>query len=464
MVSLTPPEDSTGAPAADVLPAAGLRPGDGFEARVERVAYGGDGVARPDGLTVFLPWTAPGDRVRATVTERHPRYGRARLDAVVTPGPDRAVPGCPVFGVCGGCRLQHLTAEAQRAAKAGAVTDALERIAARTLPAALHCESGAPAWHYRQRAVFSWRWDGAALQFGFHAAADPAAIVPILACPIFAVAGNDSLDALTRGLEVGLRRERVAHEGRLAVRVLPAGSGGDDTVVVQAGVFADAVGLARRLAGTCAEAAAIPATWGRWTPQGGPLTLATDAPRLAVRIPYRGLTLRVGLDSFLQADLGAAEHLYDAALDGLAAQPGERVVDGYAGVGVVTCQLAAGGVQVTAVESHPGAASDLRANGAAVGGAAVHVLQLPAERMDWAAPRPHAVLVNPPRGGCPPQALTSITRSSARRLVYVACDPTTLARDLQRLGPSWQLEGVRVFDCFPQTAHVETVAVLRRPS
>jgi 23S rRNA (uracil1939-C5)-methyltransferase len=219
---------------------------------------------------------------------------------------------------------------------------------------------------------------------------------------------------------------------------------------------------ARELAEACARSARILVTWGTRGPASAPLALADGAPRLASTIELGGLKLRVGFDSFLQADPEAAERLYEAAEEGLRALPGQRVIDGYAGIGALACRLARRGVRVTAVESHPGAASDLRANGAAAGGEPVHVLELPAERVDWRRPRPDAVVVNPPRTGCAAAVIDSIVRSTARRLVYISCDPTTLARDVRRLGDGWRLDSIRAFDLFPQTAHVETVSVLVR--
>lgn len=447
MVSVTAPDEAGGDRAG------GPVVGDEIAATVERLAYGGDGVGRVAGLVVFIPWTAPGERVRARIVERHSRWARARLAEVLAPGPDRVEPGCPVYGTCGGCQLQHLAAAAQLAAKARAVADAFDRIARRKPPGGVACETAARWWHYRQRAVLTWRWSAGGLSVGFHAAADPDRVVPIAACPILAEAANARLSAFVRALEETLADEAGSLEGRLAVRALPGN--------VQGGVFAPEPALARRLAEACGRIARVPVTWGRWSPDDPRLELAAAAPRLTIRLPYRGLNLRVGFDSFLQVDLDAAEALYDAALEGLAATAGQRVIDGYAGVGVLACQLAGRGVTVTAVESHPGAASDLRANAAATGGE-VHVLELPAERIDWRRPRPDAVVLNPPRGGCPPAVLASIARSPARRLVYIACDPTTLARDVRRLGPGWRLDGVRAFDLYPQTAHVETVARLSR--
>jgi 23S rRNA (uracil1939-C5)-methyltransferase len=432
--------------------------GETVELEIERIAYGGDGVGRAGGLVVFAPWTAPGERVRARVVERHSRYARARLEGVLEPAAERVVPGCPVYGLCGGCRLQHLGREAQLASKARAVTDAFERIALRPLPGPLVCEDAANPWHYRRKATFTWRRSEHAFALGFHAAEDPSAIVDVAACPIFEETGNVALAGLREalaGVPAPERGELAPEEGRLAVRVLPGHE-------VQAGVFAGDALRARELAQTCARGTGISMTWGVRTGEAGPLVLAEGAPRLASRIEIRGLKLRVGFDSFLQADPVAAERLYDAALEGLDARPGQRVIDGYAGIGALTCRLAHEEVRVTAIEAHPGAASDLRANAAAVGGGPVHVLELPAQRVDWRRPRPDSVVVNPPRSGCAPSVLDSISRSTARRLVYVSCDPTTLARDVRRLGSTWRIDSIRAFDLFPQTAHVEAVATLVR--
>lgn len=452
-------------------------PGDGdpavgideaVEATVERLAYGGDGVARVDGFVVFVPWTAPGDRVRATVRERRPGYARARLEAVVESGPDRVRPGCPVFGVCGGCRLQHLSAVAQRRSKARAVEDAFRRIARRPLEPPPACEEAAAPWHYRRRATFTWRRTADGLVLGFHAveaplpdAPPPAApgpdpLVDVTACPILAEPGNLAIAPLRAGLEAALAADDAgAGEGRIEVQVLPGGE-------VRLGAFAIDEETARRVAGACARTTGVPTTWGGWSQRLG-ARLAAGAPRLEATFAYRGLNLRAGFDSFLQADLEAAEAVYDAVLEGLDAGPGDRVVDGYAGIGVVTCHLIAAGAAVTAIEAHSGAASDLRANAArAAGGGRTHVLELPADRVDWARPRPDAIVVNPPRGGLPRSTIASIGRSPARRLVYVSCDPTTLARDVRRLGKAWRVAGARVFDLFPQTAHVETVVRLER--
>lgn len=427
--------------------------GAAVELDVERIAYGGEGVGRADGLVVFVPWTAPGDRARARIVERHPRWARARLEGVLGAGPGRVEPGCPVYGLCGGCRLQHLDRAAQLEAKARAVADAVERIARRPAPGPIVCEEAARPWHYRRRATFTWRRAPGSFALGFHAAEDPAAVVDVDACPIFAEDGNRVLGPLREAL-AGASGPEV-EGGRLVVRALPGRE-------AQAGVFLEDGARARELAEACARAAGILVTWGTRGGVAAPLALADGAPRLASTLELAGLRLRVGFDSFLQADPAAAETLYDVAEEGLVALAGQRVVDGYAGIGALACRLARRGVRVTAIESHPGAASDLRANAAAAGGEPVHVLELPAERVDWRRPRPDAVVVNPPRTGCATAVIDSIARSTASRLVYISCDPTTLARDIRRLGDGWRLDSIRAFDLFPQTAHVETVSVLLR--
>lgn len=430
------------------------------EATVQRLAYGGEGVTHIDGLVVFVPWTVPGEKVRATVVERHSRYARARLDAVLEPAPTRVEPRCPVFGHCGGCQLQHLAAVPQREAKAQAVIDAMERIGGQGALGRLVCEPAANDWQYRQRAVISWRWTDDELEFGYHHTDQPDRIVSINRCPIVDDHLDSQLPTLRAALEVAFRNAPVAlgsgnTEGRLALRLLLSGP-------IQAGLFVDPVDIARHLARVLEDETDIETTWGRWSADSS-LTLADEAPRLTNRFQYRGLNLRCGFDSFVQTNLSGAESLYDAVIEAVEPGPGVRIIDAYAGIGVVTCELAAVGAAVTAIEAHSGTVSDLQANAHAnVATGSVHVLEIPADRVDWARPRPEIVVLNPPRGGCPKRVLSRISESPAKRLVYVACDPTTLARDVRRLEGDWQLESLRAFDLFPQTAHVETVAVLSR--
>src|SRR5687768_81425 len=202
--------------------AAGPAAGDAVELEVERIAYGGDGVGRADGLVVFVPWTAPGERVRARIVERHPRYARARLEGVLAAADARVEPGCPVFGICGGCQLQHLDRDAQLASKARAVADAFERIAGTPLAAPLACEHAAGPWHYRRRATFTWRRSKGMSAFGFHAADDPGAIVDVDGCPIFAERGNAALAGLKEALADAPPADGDApEEARIAVRALP---------------------------------------------------------------------------------------------------------------------------------------------------------------------------------------------------------------------------------------------------
>jgi len=433
--------------------ALGLGPLSGtVEAEVESLAHGGEGVAHVDGRVVFVPGAAPGDRVLARIVEEHPRWARARLEEILRPSADRIVPRCPLHAECGGCGLQHVPPHVQRRAKARAVADLLERVGGRRPAAPIVCEAAPREWAYRQRAVLSWRRAEEGIVVGFHRAGDPVALVDVPACPVLDERISARLPDVRSALIGALGDEGpAANEGRLALRALPGHE-------VDAGVFAADPGPTRRIAGALA-ARGLPATWGRWDRTG--LRLADGAPRREVRLTYRDLNLRVGFDSFLQADLEAAAALYKAALEMLDTAPGEAAIDAYAGIGVLACELARSGARVTAVESHPGAASDLRANVAWAGGD-VHVLEIAADRLDWRRPRPDAIVVNPPRGGCTRRVIEGIARSGARRLIYVACDPATLARDVRRFGAGWRLDRVRAFDLFPQTAHVETILRLTR--
>lgn len=433
--------------------------GSQVEATVETIAYGGDGVARVDGRVLFVPWTAPGDRVVATVTEEHRTYARGRLESVLTPSAARTEPRCEVFGRCGGCQLQHLDPEVQRATKALAVRDALQRIGPGFPDEPLTCEAAGPSMGYRQRAVLTWRLDDGDLELGYHSASSPARIVDVDTCPVLDPVLAEALATVRSGLLATQRIEGPAlpYEGRVALRTLP-GAGLD------VGLFASGSGIDPRIAAAFGERIELPVTWGRIT-SSGVLELAAGAPRLARHTPYRGLDLRIGFDSFLQGNLPGAEHVYDAVVEAVEPALGQRVIDGYAGIGVAACELASAGAIVTAVEVHAGAASDLRANAARLGSLhEIHTLELSADRVDWRRPRPDVVLVNPPRGGCAKRVIQGIAASTASRLVYVSCDPATLARDVTRLGPDWRLDTIRVIDLFPQTAHVESVTRWSRVS
>jgi 23S rRNA (uracil1939-C5)-methyltransferase len=378
---------------------------------IERLAAGGEGVAHaPDGRVVFVAATAPGDRVRVRIVEEHPKWLRGELAALEAPGPGRVEPRCPLFGRCGGCAWQHLAYETQRAAKAEILRDALVRIGGLALPGAVEVEAS-PAYGYRGRA----RVGVARGVVGFRRLRSHA-LEPAAACPVLVPELEQALAALAA--------DPPAKDGEIEL------CAGDD-----GGVRA-------------------------WGPGGllhGEAQLAIDAG------PVR---IAVSPGVFFQGNARVRGALLDVVL--AAAGRGRRVLDLCAGAGFFTFGLAERFAEVLAVESSPSAARDLRRNLEAGGTKNVAVRCAPLERfLASAEPRDFAadaVVVDPPRTGLGAALAKDLAEAAgAARVVYVSCAPATLARDLAVLAAAGlRLESVRGLDLFPQTAHVEAIAVLSR--
>ena len=406
---------------------------DLLEVDIDGIAAGGDGVGRADGLVVFAPRTAPGDRVRATVA-RAKRFARATGVTILEPSPDRVTPACPHYDGdrCGGCQLQHLSIDAQRRAKAGMIRDAFQRIAHRPV-AAPEIRHGESPWRYRTKLTLALRWVGGAWVAGLHRYDAPDEVFALDDCPIT----DDRVLAVWRAVlahgDLLPRDERL----RASVRLLGDGA----ALVVEGGRnWNDA----RRMLDAVPSLVAI---W--WEPAGidGRRRLVAD----------RGPGQNHGA-SFTQVNAGVAELMREHVLALARELAPQRVVDAYSGVGDTAESLARGGAAVVAIEldraaSHV-AAGRLPAGSRAVADAVERALPgaLPAD----------LVILNPPRAGAAAE-VTRVLEAAVPRagaIIYVSCDPATLARDVGRL-PSYRVASVVGFDMFPQTAHVETVCELR---
>lgn len=402
--------------------------------RILRLAAGGDGIGRlPDGRTVFVPRSAPGDVVELTRVREHRRYARARIARVVEASTLRTEPPCPhyVRDDCGGCQLQHIAPAAQREARRGFVGDALRRIGA--LDAQDPELEAAPAdWGYRTKLTL--HSDGA--RIGLHPVDQPAAVFDLDVCLIT----SPALMALWR--EVRARRELLPRRLRHVVLRLDR-QGGLHLVVEMEGAapWPDAGKLAAAL-----TAAETPATlWLR--------------PEKGVARVVSGSSEAFPATVFEQVHPAMGDRVRDHALT-LAGDVADRTVwDLYAGIGETTRALLARGATVHSVESDRRAVA--HAEGAGVPTLAHRARWVAARAEDAVAnlPRADLVITNPPRTGMDERVTAALDAGPAVRIVYISCDPATLARDI-RLLTAYRLAHVRAFDLFPQTAHVESVALL----
>lgn len=396
------------------------------------IAAGGDGVGRlADGRAVFVPRTAPGDRIRLRdgSLKLHRSYGRAAVGDVEGPGPARVAPPCPHYRQdhCGGCQLQHLAYDAQLAAKRAIVGDALRRIGKLDVPDPEIVEA-VEEWRYR--AKISMAVKGKAV--GFHPHDRPTFVFPLGDCHI----ADFRLMALWRELRprLDLLPPRVT---RLTLRLDREG---------RRHVIAESAGEpwldAERVRAALPDGDQV-VCW--WQPVEGAARVvagpATGFPATAFE--------QVNPEMGMLARRWAVEQLGDVR--------GQTVWDLYGGIGDTAALLAERGAAVVSVDADEkaiGWARERRTEGP------VRFIAGRAEDVLPSLPPPHAVVANPPRAGLHWDVILRLTAEPVARIVYVSCDPATLARDLHRLDVNYEIAAVRAFDLFPQTAHVETVAVL----
>ena len=423
-----------------------------LELDVGAVAPGGHCVARVEGRVVFVRHALPGERVVARVTEDGGgSYCRADAIRVLVASADRVTPPCPHAGPgrCGGCDWQHATGAAQRAGKASVLREQLSRLAGRPdvpvvvepLPAAGGGpdgtgEEGLLGWRTRVR--FAVGADG---RTGLRRHRSHQ-LEPVEHCPL----GTAGVAAAG----VGHRRWPAATE----VEVV-ASTGGDTAVVTRA---AGGAPLAGEPAGH-ADRDRDPGDAGR-----ARRPVLAEGPGV-VREWAGGREWRVAATGFWQVHPAAADTLARCVLDFLRPAPGETALDLYAGAGLFAGLLAAAvgpGGRVVAVEADPRAAADAAGN---VPGIEVRTARVTPGLLGGLGLGPDLVVLDPPRSGAGTAVMAAVLTLAPRAVAYVACDPATLARDLRlALDAGWELRGLRAFDCFPMTRHVETVALLCPPT
>jgi 23S rRNA (uracil1939-C5)-methyltransferase len=407
---------------------------------IASLSAGGDGVARHEGLVVFTPRTAPGDRVRASV-EVSGRIGRGHVLEVEEAGPSRVTPPCPHYVApdqCGGCQWQHVDLVAQREAKRAMVRDAFARIAKREVP--LPELMGGDGWRYRRSLTLAIRREESGRVFaGLRAYDDPEAVFDLHDCLITAP------EVMTAWRAVLAAAKFLPDAPRLrgTVRVIHE----RPHLVIEGGTAWETLGEFLDAVPTLA------AVW--WHAEGRRRRLVAD--RRQAGEPG---------GSFAQVNPEMAEQMHRAVVERVMHHAPRTVVDLFSGAGDTAVALTERGVQVAAVEldeeASAFAASRLPAGSRAIAARAEDAIAslLPAD----------VVVLNPPRAGVDAritaalEASVSGARGAAserpRAILYVSCDPATLARDVARL-PSWRVEHLACYDLFPQTAHVETVCELR---
>lgn len=418
--------------------------------QVEKPIYGGNFLARDEGKAVFVPLALPGEQVRVRLLEQKKAYASAELEQVITPSPKRVAPGCQHFGRCGGCGYQHGAYEAQLAWKEAILRETFERGGV-TPPLQIGLLAGEP-WHYRNR-----------IRLAFDAAGNPGyrgrrshALVPIRECPIAA-------PLLVRAaLAFAEAFRRLAPQQRPSEMALFCN--GDETQLLLT-LFTRTLGKAAYLEElTASSRLQIPQLAGievaHETGEGRPPRTLARTGDFSLLYRAAGFGYRVDQGAFFQVNRWLVDNLVERAIAG---QGGSLAWDLFAGVGLFARQLTTSFKRVVAVESAPAAREALTANLAGTGGEAVSATTLDFLRRSETAQVPDLVLVDPPRTGLGADLTERLAGLKPESIVYVSCDPATLARDLRSLLASgYALASVTLADLFPQTFHLETVVHLRR--
>jgi 23S rRNA (uracil1939-C5)-methyltransferase len=390
-------------------------------------------------MAVFIPRTARGDVVDATLNVRG-RFARGSVVALIEESPDRVIPPCPHYtrDRCGGCQLQHLTYDAQLDAKRSIVRDAMQRIGKR--PVELEDVRPSPSpWRYRTKLTLALRRRGEHWIAGLHPFDNPDAVFPLEQCLIT----DDRVVAIWREILAVASLLPRSNRLRGSVRLTEGGAS-----------FSVEGGMQWPTAAKLADGvAALTTVW--WEPTNGRRRLVVD--RRAESAAASGTDDVKSPDaSFVQVNAGAAELLHSRVVAVAMSHSPAVVIDAYAGSGATAVALAERGARVTAIELDAGAArwaaAHLPSGSRCVVGRVEDVLgdALPAD----------VVILNPPRAGVDERVTAALQQaSSTQAIVYVSCNPATLARDVLRL-PGYRVASLTAFDMFPQTAHVETVCEL----
>jgi 23S rRNA (uracil1939-C5)-methyltransferase len=424
-------------------------------ALIESLDREGRGVAHVEGKALFVEGALPGERVEYEVLKRKPSYDSGRLVRVLRESAARVAPRCAYFGVCGGCAMQHVEPRAQVAAKQRVLEDALwhiSKVRAGTLLPPIHGES----WGYRHRARLSARFvpkkGGALIGFRERRSTYVADMASCEVLPPHVSVLIPPLRELVSGLSIRDRLPQIEVAVGEAVTVLVvrnlAPLAGADEAALRA--FADVHGVQF------------------WLQPAGPASARPfhplDAPPLYYALPEYGLRIFFTPTDFTQVNHAVNEILVHRAIALLAPRAGERVLDLFCGLGNFALPLATSGAEVIGVEGSAGLVERARQNAAANG--LVVQFQV-ADLFDAAAcaalPRCDAMLIDPPREGAI-EVVKALADSGPRRIVYVSCDPATLARDAGVLvhTKGFELAAAGVANMFPHTAHVESFALFER--
>ncbi len=439
------------------------------EIAITSLGASGEGVGTIEGFTVFIEGALPGETVKAKLTVLKKNYGKGELLEILKKSEDRVIPVCPLFDRCGGCQIMHLSYEGQLKVKKQKVYDALTRIGKLTDITVEDCVPSPQKLHYRNKMQLPVTSTEGALTIGLFEKMSHT-VVPVDECHIHCEEGEKVYKNICTLLQKSdiLPYDRISGKGELRHLIMKTAVNSGKTLVI----FVSAGEKTEKFKSLAAELIKISpniegivlnihreqtnfVTGHKW------MTLFGEG-RLSETIC--GLHFHISPASFFQVNTLQAENLYKAVTECADIDAETSVLDAYCGVGTFSLIAAAKAKKVVGIECVPEAIADAKENAKNNGITNCTFVCGTTEELIKAHSSCDVVILNPPRKGCEKIVLETLLKTEPKRIVYVSCDPATLARDLALLTPKYTIEAIRPFDMFPQTMHVETVVklVLRR--
>ena len=457
-----------------------LRKGHTVELSIENMAYGGRGVARLDGFVIFVGGTVPGDRILARIYKKKKGYAEAGLMELLEASPDRIDPPCPYAGYCGGCQWQHVAYEKQMAFKREHVREPLERIAGLKDVLVRSLLPSENIFGYRNKMEFSFsdrRWylpqelpfkeDMEDFALGLHVPGTYQKVIHMEACLLQRRTGNGILKEVGRyvkesGVPVyGLKSHKgfwryltLRHSAAFDHWMVNLVTSEEDESIVRP--------LAERL---CGKFPQIKTVVNNINGRKASIAVGEKEKVLVgegfINDKIGPFTFRVSANSFFQTNTSSALKLYHQVLRYADPKGTEKVLDLYSGTGTIPIFLADRVRSVTGIEISPSATADAHRNALENGAQNCRFLCGDIrEKLGTIGFVPDLMIIDPPRAGMHKDVLAETMALAPRRIIYVSCNPTTLARDLEMMVENYQLNEIQPVDMFPHTFHIEAVAKL----
>lgn len=445
--------------------------GKEYEIRINSLGSSGEGVGRAEGFTIFVAGALPGELARVKVTEVKKNYAAGRLLQVLQASPDRVLPKCPVYSECGGCQLQHVSYEGQLKLKRQQVQDAVERIGHQKGIMVLPVLGAENPWNYRNKAAFPIGKEKGKIVAGCFAQGTHR-IIDASNCLIQAELNNKAINAVREVVEkLGIPvYDEDRHTGIMRHVVTRTGVGGQLMVALVTAVRElrrekEIVKLLRARLPELVSLQQNIQTYRNNVILGRETKLLWGRPTIKAQLGK--FVFNVSARSFFQVNTRQAEALYDKALEFAGLTGKEIVIDAYCGTGTISLYLAQKARKVYGVEIVSPAVRDAEKNAREnnvrnaefIVGDCTKVMP----RLYRQGVRPDVVVVDPPRAGCTGLVLKTFADMRPQRIVYVSCNPATLARDIELLSRvGYKAEKIQPVDMFSHSSHVESVVLMSR--